>query len=78
MSELVRRALTELATLENAGFDGVLVENDNDQHRPVVHECRRISIRDDDLPPATDDAESHLCDNESMRGWAAGWLRALG
>jgi membrane complex biogenesis BtpA family protein len=35
MSTLVRKALTDLATLEGAGFDGVLVENDNDQPHQI-------------------------------------------
>jgi hypothetical protein len=35
MPELVQKALTDLATLESAGFDGVLVENDNDQPHQI-------------------------------------------
>lgn len=37
MDEVIRKALTDLKGLEQAGFDGVLVENDNDQpHRIKV------------------------------------------
>lgn len=35
MPELIRRALLDLTTLEAAGFDGVLVENDNDQPHQI-------------------------------------------
>src|SRR5262245_18889895 len=35
MPVLVRKALTDLATLESAGFDGVLVENDNDRPHQI-------------------------------------------
>jgi hypothetical protein len=35
MPGLVRQALTDLATLESAGIDGVLVENDNDRPHQI-------------------------------------------
>lgn len=35
MAELVHEALTDLAALQEAGFDGVLVENDNDQPHQI-------------------------------------------
>jgi membrane complex biogenesis BtpA family protein len=35
MEALLERALTDLATLEQAGFDAVLVENDNDQPHQI-------------------------------------------
>jgi membrane complex biogenesis BtpA family protein len=35
MPQVVRKALSDTATLEAAGFDGVLVENDNDQPHQI-------------------------------------------
>ncbi len=35
MEEVIKKALKDLATLEAAGFDGVLVENDNDQPHQI-------------------------------------------
>lgn len=36
MNAVVNQALTDLKTLENAGYDGVLVENDNDQPHQIT------------------------------------------
>ena len=36
MYQVIKKALTDLETLEKAGFDGVLVENDNDQPHQII------------------------------------------
>ena len=47
MDRVIRKALTDLKTLEKAGFDGVLVENDNDQpHRVGVSRVIIQSFRE--------------------------------
>lgn len=35
MSHVIKKAITDLKTLQKAGFDGVLVENDNDQPHQI-------------------------------------------
>ena len=44
MKDLVRHALDDLEVLEAAGFDGILIENENDQPHNVVAAAETIAV----------------------------------